>query len=115
MPTIVTRPVVGQLTPQALQDRRLPLAHDAGFATLRALGDLLLHRLLGTPEQFVLAELPCHLVADLAGQLLQIDQRTRLGQFLLMFPSQVLDHGPDLRIQPAIHCLASLFSLVIPP
>jgi hypothetical protein len=95
---VITRLAEGQLAPHALQQGRLRRTSHTRLAAVRTLGKRLLHRPIAPPDQFVLAKLSGDFVADLTGQLFQIDERARLGQLLLMFSGQLLDHSLDLLI-----------------
>ena len=96
--TVVTRLVVGQLSPQPLKQRRLRLFGRANLPALRAVDLPQPGCLFGASNNLALTQLPPDLVADLARQLLQIDQGPRVGQFLLMFPGQLLHNPLDLGI-----------------
>jgi len=73
----VARLIVSDLTPQALQHHRFRLSARAPFSAVRALDLLSFARLPTATHHLAFAQLPGNLVADLASQFFQIDQRPR--------------------------------------
>ena len=80
----------GQLASHPGQQDRLGVCvGEACSPALRTFGGLP-NVLLATPNEFPLGKQTSDLVADLAGQIFQVDKRASSGQFPLMLPSQSL-------------------------
>jgi len=79
------------LATEAIKHHRFRFSARAQGSAVGALGLLRIHG-LGTPDDLLLGQFPRYHISNLAGQLLQIEERSRFRKFLLVLPRQRFHH-----------------------
>jgi len=93
----------GQLASQARQHDRLRVGVGRAFSSAVRTGGWLRNVLVATPGKLVLGQQARDFIANFAGQLFQVDQRSRRRQFPLMFTRQLCHQGFHSLLKPALH------------